>query len=202
MRRICNNVYILGGWVAAFCIASICLLVFVQVLCNLLDRLSSIITGSAIGLTIPSYADFTGFLLAASSFLALAYTLRGGGHIRVSLLTARIPGRYQHIVEFFCLVVALAITGYFSWYTVLLVLESLEYNDLSSGMVAVPLWIPQLFMLVGLLVLTLALVDDLVTVITRQAVSYNEQRLKLVGDERESGSVTKLVILKGEQDNA
>ena len=51
---------------------------------NLIDRISSLLTGQAIGLTIPSYADFTGFFLAASSFFALAHTHREGGHIRVS----------------------------------------------------------------------------------------------------------------------
>ena len=63
---------------AATFIAAICLLVFAQVLLNLVDRIAKMTTGAAIGLAIPSYADFTGFFLAASSFLALAYTLREG----------------------------------------------------------------------------------------------------------------------------
>ncbi len=176
MRRICNGIYTLGGWVAALCIAAICLLVFIQVLCNLIDRIASLTTGSAIGLTIPSYADFTGFLLAASSFLALAYTFRAGSHIRVSLVTAQIPEKYRHVVEFWCLGIAAAITAYFTRYALLLMLESLEYNDLSSGMIAVPLWIPQLFMVIGLAVLCLALVDDLLALLFSRPLSYEEQQ--------------------------
>lgn len=56
-----NRLYNISGWMAAACIAMICLLVVSQVVLNLVDRLSGLITGTAIGLTIPSYADFTGF---------------------------------------------------------------------------------------------------------------------------------------------
>ncbi len=188
MRRVCNGLYTLGGWIAAFCIATICLLVFIQVLCNLIDRIASLTTGSAIGLTIPSYADFTGFLLAAASFLALAYTLRAGGHIRVSLVTAQIPQEYKRFVEFWCLGVAAAITAYFTWYSALLMLESLEYNDLSSGMIAVPLWIPQLFMVIGLAVLCLALFDDLLAVISGRPLSFDEKKT-LADEEAEAAPI-------------
>jgi len=37
--------------------------------------------------TIPSYSDFSGFMLAAATFLAMPYTFRSGGHIKVSLVT-------------------------------------------------------------------------------------------------------------------
>ena len=43
--------------------------------------------------TIPSYADFAGFMLAAATFLAMPYTFRSAGHIRVTLITARLPGK-------------------------------------------------------------------------------------------------------------
>ncbi|MEI8632394.1 TRAP transporter small permease subunit [Vibrio sp. PP-XX7] len=46
--------------------------------------------GRWFGVIIPSSDDFAGFLLAASSFLGLAYTFRAGGHIRVSLFTAHL----------------------------------------------------------------------------------------------------------------
>jgi TRAP-type C4-dicarboxylate transport system permease small subunit len=161
LRRGLNLLYLTSGWLAAASIAAICLLVLCQVCLNAIDRLSTLLTGSAIGLTIPSYADFTGFFLAAASFLALAYTLREGGHIRVSLILSHLHGKLRHALEIWCLLLCSGVTLYFSWYALLLVKESYEYHDLSSGMIAVPIWIPQAAMLVGLVVLSIALLDEL-----------------------------------------
>ena len=172
MRIFLDRLYKGSCWLAAACLASICLLVVCQVMLNLLDRLSTIVRGSAIGLTIPSYADFTGFLLAASSFLALAYTLREGAHIRVGLVISKLPERYHRMIELWCTGFGFSLSAYFSWYTALLTYESFVYNDLSSGMIAVPIWIPQSFMLLGLVILTIALLDECITVLRGGAPSY------------------------------
>ena len=128
MRRFLDNLYKWSGVLAATFIASICLLVFAQVLLNLVDRIAKMTTGSAIGLAIPSYADFTGFFLAASSFLALAYTLREGGHIRVSLFIQNAGPKTRHFIELWCLALALAASAYFTWYAGHLVYESLKFQ--------------------------------------------------------------------------
>lgn len=157
-----NKLYLTSGWLAASCIAAICLLVLCQVCLNAIDRLSGLISGSAIGLTIPSYADFTGFFLAAASFLALAYTFRQGEHIRVTLIISHFNSKLKHFFEIWCLLLTSCITLYFSVYTFLLIRESYLYHDLSSGMIAVPIWIPQSAMFLGLVVLSVALVDQLI----------------------------------------
>ncbi|MCP4934271.1 MAG: TRAP transporter small permease [bacterium] len=172
MRPFLNNLYKWSGLLAATFIASICLLVFAQVILNLIDRIAKMTTGSAIGLAIPSYADFTGFFLAASSFLALAYTLREGGHIRVSLFIQNAGPKTRHVIELWCLALALAVSAYFTWYAAHLVYESLKFNDLSAGMIAVPVWIPQSAMLIGLMILTTALIDEFVDVLKGNDPSY------------------------------
>jgi TRAP-type C4-dicarboxylate transport system permease small subunit len=177
MRKLLDALYLASGWAAAFFIGAICSLVVGQVCLNLIDRISSLITGTAIGLTIPSYADFTGFFLAAASFLALAHTLRQGGHIRVTLVISHLPGAIARALEFWCILVAAAISIYFSWYTIILVRESYAYHDLSPGMIAVPLWIPQTAMLIGLLILSIALIDEFIGLVCGRLPSYhgNEQ---------------------------
>lgn len=187
MRTFLDTLYRCSGWFAAACIAGICLLVVSQVSLNLIDRISTLITGSAIGLTIPSYADFTGFLLAAASFMALAHSLKEGAHIRVTLLLGRLPRWMRTPVEIWCLALALAITAYFTWYTGGLTWESWVYNDLSSGMVAVPIWIPQLGMLVGLGILTVAIADELVCVLLGASPSYESNADGLLEQRAEPG---------------
>lgn len=165
LRRALDALYLASGWLAAIFIALICLLVLCQVTLNAIDRVSGLLTGSAIGLTIPSYADFTGFFLAAASFLALAYTLREGEHIRVTLFLSRCGERLRRWIEIWCLTLTSAVTLYFSWYSLLLVRESYVYHDLSPGMIAVPIWIPQTAMFLGLLILAVALLDSLFSVL-------------------------------------
>jgi len=187
MRKLLDRLYGVSCWLAAGCIASIGLLVVCQVFLNLLDRCSSLLTGTAIGLTIPSYADFTGFLLAAASFLSLAYTLREGGHIRVTLVIGNLSEGVQRIAEVWCTAVASAITLYFTWYTARLTYESYVYHDLSSGMIAVPIWVPQTAMLTGLVILSIALVDELCTILSGRRPSYAGKGEKLlVRNERDA----------------
>ena len=183
MRPFLDWLYRTSGWISAGFIATICVLVFAQVILNIVDRLSSLFTGSAIGLSIPSYADFTGFFLAAASFFALAYTLREGGHIRVTLFIQHTSPRFRRFIEFWCIGLAAAVSIYFAWYTGLLVLEAYEYNDLSSGMIPVPLWIPQAGMLVGLIVLSIALIDELLGLLSGADPSYHNKGENLLEGE-------------------
>lgn len=180
MRKLLDAIYQMSGWLAAGFIAAICALVVLQVSLNLVDRLSTIITGTAIGLTIPSYADFTGFFLASASFLALAHTLRQGGHIRVTLLISHLPDKLANAIEYWCLGSAAAISCYFTWYTGVLVRDSFVFHDLSPGMIAVPLWIPQSGMLLGLVILSLALLDELIGLMLGKSPSYLNKGEKLL----------------------
>jgi len=182
MRYLLDTLYKSSCWLAAASIGSICLLVVSQVMLNIADRLSTLLLGSAIGLTIPSYADFTGFLLAAASFLSLAHALREGSHIRVVLVLGRLPEKVQRVAEVWCVGFAFSIAAYFTWFTAKLTLESYSYHDLSSGMIAVPIWIPQSFMLLGLVILSIALLDELITVVRGRDPSYMEKGENLLAD--------------------
>lgn len=183
MRQYLDRLYLWSGWIAAFFIAAIAALVLAQVTLNLIDRISSLITGSAIGLTIPSYADFTGFFLAASSFFALAHTHREGGHIRVSLIIQNLPPRGRKVIEFWSVGLAVLATVYFTYYMALLVFESYFYHDLSAGIIPVPIWIPQSGVLAGLAVLSIALIDDFIRLVQGRSASYIGKGEKLLEGE-------------------
>ena len=173
MRRVLDTLYRAAGGLAAMFIAAIVALVFAQVILNLADKITAAITGTGLGITIPSYADFTGFFLAAASFLALAYTLRAGGHIRVTLVTRTLSERTRHLTEIAVTAIALAMSAFATWYMILLVIESHEFGDKSAGMVSVPLWIPQLPVAAGLCILTLALADELFGLLRGRPASWS-----------------------------
>jgi TRAP-type C4-dicarboxylate transport system permease small subunit len=105
---------------------------------------------------------YAGYCMAASGFLALAHTLKRGEHIRVSLVLEHAGVRARHGLELWALAVATVLAGAFAWYSVRLSLQSWQYRDISTGNDATPLWIPQLAMAAGTLVLLVAFVDELV----------------------------------------
>lgn len=156
LSRLLDRTYLAAALVAAASIAAICLLISAQVLLNAGTRM-----GLPLPATIPSYSDFAGYLLAGATFLALPWTLRSGGHVRVSLVTSALPARAALATELFVLALAAAFAGYAAWYAGLLLLESHEYGDTSTGIVPIPTWIPQIAMVTGLALLTVALVHSL-----------------------------------------
>ena len=158
MRKFLDRIYLVSAGLSAALIAGICLLETAQVVANLATKLG----GKSVNLTIPSYADFSGFFLAASSFLALAYTLRSGKHIRVTLLSNILPKRGQLFMELFALVCAATVALSATYFMALLSHDSYSYGDLSAGIVAVPLFLPQVVATFGLLLLSVSLIDTFV----------------------------------------
>lgn len=158
MRRSLDFLYKVSGGIAALAILAICLLVTAQVSLNILARLG----GPSLSFTIPSYADFAGYFLATASFMALANTLRAGVHIRVNLVLQRLNTGTQWLLELMTLTLAAALACYATWYAVGLMAESWHYGDKSTGIVAIPLWVPQAAMVCGLGLLAVAIIDTLV----------------------------------------
>jgi TRAP-type C4-dicarboxylate transport system permease small subunit len=66
-------------------------------------------------------------------------------------------------------------SGYATYFAGSLLWESWHYGDMSTGIVAIPLWIPQLSMVGGLGLLTVALVDTFVeALIARKPILADE----------------------------
>lgn len=105
---------------------------------------------------------YAGYCMAASSFFALAHTLRRGEHIRVSLLLERLAARARFALEIWCHAVATVLSAVIAYFSVRLAWQSYTFNDVSQGSDATPLWIPQISMAAGTMVLTIAFIDGFV----------------------------------------
>ena len=113
---------------------------------------------------------YAGYCMAASAFLALATTLRRGEHIRVTLILNRLSDRAHRWLDTFCHVAALIVASALAWYSIRLVQQSLMYNDISTGLDATPLWIPQIGMAVGTSVLALSFAVELLDLLAGRKV--------------------------------
>ncbi len=104
---------------------------------------------------------YAGYCMAAAGFLALAQTFRRGEHIRVTLLLDH-SGPLRPGLERLCLALAVLVSGLLAWYSVRLAWQSHVFNDVSTANDATRLWIPQIGMAVGAVLLGLAFVDAFV----------------------------------------
>lgn len=163
MSRIKEKLYLCSGLLSGFCIIIITLLLLAQ------------IVGRFFGFIVPSAEDFAGYALAASTFLGLAYTFREGGHIRVTLVIQRFSPLPRKIQEGLILTFSLALLCYLSYACSFMVYESYIYEEISYGYVPVPLWIPQVPVAVGVIALTLAILDAWITVIRGKQPDYVKQ---------------------------
>lgn len=128
----------------------------VLVLAGILARLTA--------LNLPGLNEYAGYCMAASSFLALAYTFGRDEHIRVSVLLNPLSGALRRGAELWCLAVGGGLACYLAYYSIKMVRVSILINDISAGPDATPLWIPQLAMAAGTSVLAIAVLDRLVQV--------------------------------------
>lgn len=148
-----DRLYDAAGYLAAFFMVGILFMVLASVL------------GRALGFNLRGSDAYAGYAMAAASFLALAHTLKRGEHIRVTLLLERFGGRFSHALEIWSHLAGAFFSGALAWFSVRLVWQSRAFNDISQGNDATPLWIPQLAMAAGAIVLLVAMVDDLVRVL-------------------------------------
>ncbi len=68
--------------------------------------------------------------------------------------------------------------GFFAYYAVSMTYDSWRFNDMSQGIIAYPLWIPQLGYSGGLVILLIAFVDELVNVLRGNRPRYEKQKPK------------------------
>nr|WP_282571951.1 TRAP transporter small permease [Roseomonas acroporae] len=121
---------------------------------------------------VPASDDISAYLCVATTFFALAHTFRRGELIRVGLLLERLPAGAQRIAEIVALSIAAVALAYLLWWTTTFTYQSWEIEDVAQGTVPIPLWIPQLSMVLGSAVFLVAVVDELARVLRGERPTY------------------------------
>lgn len=142
-----------SGAAAAVSLAAIAVIIGAQIVARLF------------GQQIPAADDFAGWAMAASAFLALPYALRQGDHIRVTLFAQMLSPAWQRGLDTLATALGLGLASWAAWYAVNFVVDSWRYNEVAQGMLAVPLWMPQLSMAIGMALFALMMLDRLLRVV-------------------------------------
>ncbi len=150
LRSALDQLYDASAWAAALMMVG----TLIMVVLGMVDRYVS--------MNFRGTDMYAGYFMAAAGFLALAHTLKKNEHIRVTLIVNALPPKAKKAMELWSLTAAVLLSGLFAYYSVRLAYQSWDFHDISTGNDATPLWIPQIGMAVGTLVLLVAFVDELV----------------------------------------
>jgi TRAP-type C4-dicarboxylate transport system permease small subunit len=160
MRRALNFTYNAAGYLAAFFIFAI----FVVMIGQTVLREFGMRTGGT--------DDIVAWFCAAAAFLAMADTFKRGDFVRVGLLIEHLGPRTRQAFEVGSLAVASAFCGYLAFWAARYTYESFQYKDMANGLIVIPLWIPQLSFLIGSVILCVAVLDEFWIVLTGRRPTY------------------------------
>jgi TRAP-type C4-dicarboxylate transport system permease small subunit len=106
----------------------------------------------------------------------------------MTLALDRLPPPARWKAEVFSLSVAALVAGYMVYAVVRFVYESWKFNEVAQGMIKVPIWIPQIGFVLGVVIFFVAIVDELTTVLRREKPAYQlaEEDRRARGDFSES----------------
>ena len=176
LRRVLDFAYKTCGVLAAIALASIAALMLAQ------------IVGRFFRVMVPGVNEAAAFLLPTASFLALAYAFRAGSHIRVSLVLHAMPVNVRRVADLLSVGVGAALMGYFAWSSWGLMMDSIRFREVSDGLLSIPLAYPQGAMFLGIVMLSIAMVEEFFHILFGGTPSFDDSQ-DVVMREREDASV-------------
>jgi len=142
----------LDGWLGAGCLVTLTALMLAEVLLRALSNVFPWVPAD-----IPVAWEYSSYLMAAAFTFGAAMTLRAGGHIRVTLVLARVTPATRRWMETVLAAMGVAFTGYLA-----LAMINFTWRSFSSGQVSIssesPLWVPQALVTFGICLLVLQFV--------------------------------------------
>lgn len=172
VRRALDLLYTASGALAAICLAAICALMLAQAF------------GRGAGILIRGADDIVAWLTAACAFFALGHTFRKGELVRVGLWLDMLGARARWRMEVISLALTLAFVGYMAWAVTRFVYESWQFNEVAQGLIKIPIWVPQMSFVIGVIIFFVAVSDELVAVLAGRKPAYQvaEEERRAAGD--------------------
>jgi len=106
--------------------------------------------------------EFTESLLVLIIFLSVALTQYDGGHIRVTLLTRRLPGAWAQGLNVVCMLCGAAFFAWCAYAAWRFAAQAYSFNEQEWGTVVFPLWPVKFVVFAGILMLAIQFLLDAV----------------------------------------
>lgn len=139
----------LDGWLGVLCLVSLTALMIAEVAVRALSNVLPWVPAD-----IPVAWEYSSYLMAACFTFGAAMTLRAGGHIRVTLVLARVSRPVRRAMETVLAVLGMFFCGFLAWSMAYFTWRSFDagQTSVSSGTLV---WIPQAFITFGIVLLTI-----------------------------------------------
>ena len=151
-----RNLYRLSGYIAAIFL----ILVAIFILTGIASRI--------FGFYIRGLAEYSGYCMAASSFLALAYTFGEKGHIRITLFLEKSNKSIRGFLELWCLSAATIFSGFLSFYFIKMLIISIKFQERSEGADEILIWIPQVSVALGSTIFFICVLHNFILLILKK----------------------------------
>ena len=151
-----RNLYRLSGYIAAIFL----ILVATFILTGIASRI--------FGFYIRGLAEYSGYCMAASSFLALAYTFGEKGHIRITLFLEKSNKNIRKFLELWCLSAATVFSGFLSFYFIKMLIISINFQERSEGADEILIWIPQVSVALGSTIFFICILHNFILLILKK----------------------------------
>ncbi|MDD3993284.1 MAG: TRAP transporter small permease [Desulfobacteraceae bacterium] len=143
---------------------------------------AEIVTRSFFDYTLYITEEYAGYLMCGLTFCALAYTLRDKGHIRMTFLLKAVKGRPRIYLDLVCFVIGLAFCVVLTWFTGLFFWDSVVSRSQSMQISETYLAVPQFFMPLGALLMTLQFFGEILRAILLLQGGVDEAALREESD--------------------
>jgi TRAP-type C4-dicarboxylate transport system permease small subunit len=110
--------------------------------------------------------EITGYLLVFVAFMGAAEALRAGRHIGVDVVVGSLSQRARLRLTLVALLFSLAFLTFFWWHAVVMVYKSYVRNVTVPSSLLTPIWIPQVFIPIGMTLLLLQVVVEIAKTVT------------------------------------
>jgi TRAP-type C4-dicarboxylate transport system permease small subunit len=160
MRKVLDGLYLTAASLSALAILTIAILMLVQ----------SIVR--ELGVSTGPINEIVAWLCAGAAFSGMAYAFKQGDFVRVGLFLERLNTRQRQVGEVIALGTALLACLYLAYWATSFTMESFAFNDIATGLLPMPIWIPQCSFVLGSWLLAIATADEFLIVLRGGEPSY------------------------------
>lgn len=133
-----------------------------------------IVLRSVFSIGISGMYEIATFCMIFSVMLTASLGIKQNIHVRIDILSKVVPPSVAFALELVAMAIVLIVAAYLTYSGLLLVDESLLLGDSTLGVIRVPMWIPQLIMPVGGLLMTLRAIERLLFLVSTGSLSSTE----------------------------
>ena len=140
--RITDGLTVITGWVAALCLVAVALIVTEAVIVRKLMGISTI-----------WQIEASVFLLIFTVFVGAPFVQKNEHHLNVDLVIIHLSPRTRELTLIVVSIISCILTAILAWYAWPMWWETVIYNEHSESLWGPPLWIPFLFLPLGMTLL-------------------------------------------------